>query len=606
LVNDDGTAGAMIYKSGPLSEAILRAAPQVINMVTLNFLANNGDSYPMKANGSNFRYVLDNGTLGPVIADETLNFTQAPQLPSNALGEQAAFASFLQARHGSLATAFRRADTPASADERIQTATFRTDTVPPLLTADSDGDGISDVVEDLIGLDSQQSIRIGEALTVDLSALAEPGSQQRLVGRLPAGLKFDPLTGLLTGQLVGLPGFYPVQVQEIRNGRIIATQWLNFEIAPFPSGLLGGFEALLEETTGTPRGIVRISVTKAGQWSASLDMAGAPRRQARNSFTLVSGTQAAINAAFPAARGTTATTVNLLLDATTPLVTGTYVHGSENGNGRGFRLVDRSSSVPLTQKLTMILDAGMQDGVAFPAGLGWARGSAGVTGTVNLNGNLGDAQGLRLGLKLSRTGQAVVWSQPYRNKASYLGGIVPLSGLGQPLPFPQRQQEGLLWFKAPDSSELSYENGFAAPLEVEASSSRWDAPVSATALADGLGLTGLTFQTVIEGAGLTNVTPDAPVLPTAFLMSTRYALTTSVPVAPAPVPWSGSVSSKDGGFSGVLTLPAGASNVAGKASVSGVLLSDESFGTTVGGGLIKVPVAGRKGAFRTSSILLEQ
>ena len=146
-----------------------------------------GDGYPIKANGTNFRYVLDDGSLGPVITDEGLNFTVSPQLPSNALGEQAAFATFLQTRHGSLATAFRQADTPASGDERIQIATFRTDTVPPMLAADADGDGIDDVLEDLIGLDSETGLRIGETLTMDLSPLAGTGSVLRLVGAATSG-----------------------------------------------------------------------------------------------------------------------------------------------------------------------------------------------------------------------------------------------------------------------------------------------------------------------------------------------------------------------------------------------------------------------------------
>jgi hypothetical protein len=40
--------------------------------------------------------------------------------------------------------------------------------------------------------------------------------------------------------------------------------------------------------------------------------------------------------------------------------------------------------------------------------------------------------------------------------------------------------------------------------------------------------------------------------------------------------------------------------------VSGVLLLDESFGTTIGAGLQQVPIAGRRGAFRTAAVLLKQ
>ena len=44
----------------------------------------------------------------------------------------------------------------------------------------------------------------------------------------------------------------------------------------------------------------------------------------------------------------------------------------------------------------MTLDAGVQDGAAYPAGIGWAKGSAGVTGTVSMSGSLGDARSVLL------------------------------------------------------------------------------------------------------------------------------------------------------------------------------------------------------------------
>jgi hypothetical protein len=209
---------------------------------------------------------------------------------------------------------------------------------------------------------------------------------------------------------------------------------------------------------------------------------------------------------------------------------------------------------------------------------------------------------MTLGLGLSRTGQAIVWSQPYRNKTSYVGGIVSLTGLGQPLPFPQRQGAGLRWFKAADSRELSYEAGFVAPLAVTAASSRWEVPVNAVALEVALGLTASTMQVAIDGGGLGGA---APVLPTALQLSSKFALVTSAPITPAPVAWRGGVNRNDGAVIGTLTLPAGSSNIAGRAATSGVLLSDESFGTKVGAGLVRVPISGKQGAFRTAAFTIE-
>ncbi|MCX5938820.1 MAG: alkaline phosphatase D family protein, partial [Cyanobium sp. LacPavin_0920_WC12_MAG_62_9] len=65
---------------------ILASAPKTITLSTLNFMAQGGDGYPIKANGENFRYLLSN---------------------SNAF-------------HGTPETAYTTADTIQSVDQRIQ------------------------------------------------------------------------------------------------------------------------------------------------------------------------------------------------------------------------------------------------------------------------------------------------------------------------------------------------------------------------------------------------------------------------------------------------------------------------------------------------------
>lgn len=126
LLDGNGDPAAAICKDGEL----LENAPAVIDMVTLNFLANDGDGYPMKANGENFRYLLADGSLGPVL-DEALNFTQAPSLPENPVGEQQVFGDYLAARHGTPESAFTAGDTPSSSDLRIQNLASRADEVLP-------------------------------------------------------------------------------------------------------------------------------------------------------------------------------------------------------------------------------------------------------------------------------------------------------------------------------------------------------------------------------------------------------------------------------------------------------------------------------------------
>jgi 2',3'-cyclic-nucleotide 2'-phosphodiesterase (5'-nucleotidase family) len=157
-----GKITGIVYQNG----AIVPDAPATINMVIINFTANGGDGYPIKANGENFRYLLTDGTLSSPI-DESLDFTASANVPANALGEQKALETYLQAFYGSPATAYNVADTPATLDERIQNLNSRQDTVISIapqfqrsatgqgafwdqqqwLTGDFNGDGFDDTAK---------------------------------------------------------------------------------------------------------------------------------------------------------------------------------------------------------------------------------------------------------------------------------------------------------------------------------------------------------------------------------------------------------------------------------------------------------------------------
>ena len=109
---------------------VLAGAPATISVAVLNFTANGGDGYPIKANAENFRYLLNDGTLSAAI-NEALDFTAAANVPANALGEQKAFEDFLGEFHSTVGTAYDVADTRASLDQRIQNLTMKADTVFP-------------------------------------------------------------------------------------------------------------------------------------------------------------------------------------------------------------------------------------------------------------------------------------------------------------------------------------------------------------------------------------------------------------------------------------------------------------------------------------------
>lgn len=124
LVNENGDITAVIADNG----VVVAGAPSVITTVALNFTANGGDGYLVKANATNFRFLLNDGTVSAAI-DPALNFTDAANIPANAIGEQKAFADYFGERYGTEATAYNEADTTQALDTRIQNQSVRTDTV---------------------------------------------------------------------------------------------------------------------------------------------------------------------------------------------------------------------------------------------------------------------------------------------------------------------------------------------------------------------------------------------------------------------------------------------------------------------------------------------
>lgn len=141
LVDADGNTLVQLYDDGVLLDDV----PSEISVITLNFMADGGDGYPMKANGENFRYVLADGTLGPVLDESQL---LVPLAPTDAMGEQLAFERYMRENHGTQETAYDLADTDMAGDERIQNLNARAeDTVLASEQVMFSGDADADISE---------------------------------------------------------------------------------------------------------------------------------------------------------------------------------------------------------------------------------------------------------------------------------------------------------------------------------------------------------------------------------------------------------------------------------------------------------------------------
>jgi hypothetical protein len=472
-------------------------------------------------------------------------------------------------------------------------------------SADSDNDGLSDTYELVFtGTTDAFKPRIGDRIRLDLRELGFQGTY-KLVGKPPVGMTFNATTGVLEGKLTGKPATSALTIQILDGNTVVRSIPLSLPVGAFPTTLTGTWQALLEDANGLPQGLVTATLSSPGKWSATLDVAGSTTiRKTAGTFDLdPAATSASMAMTFPAATGLTAQTLTLGVSGPDALASGTHPQGTL----RGFRLARGTELPAATKAFTMVIDQGEQDGFLIPAGIGWATGVISTKGSITLSGQLGDTQAIKGSMKLGATGQALLWLKPYRNLSSRIGGVVSLHETGGiPATALAKTDRKLWWYRAADAAEVSYPIGFAA-IPAEVGVRGFTAPANSIALAETLGLTQQTFRGVLfEGGGL----PDpnaASALPDAFALDASFKLI-AVPIpGRLMAPWQGSVNPKIGSFSGTLDVAASTSGIIpGKAAVSGVLFPSAEVDTVVGAGLVKIPVAGKPGAFRTGAVVLSR
>jgi hypothetical protein len=472
-------------------------------------------------------------------------------------------------------------------------------------SADSDADGLSDTYELVFkGTTDAFKPRIGDRLRFDLRELGFQGTY-KLVGKLPVGMTFNASTGVLEGKLTGKPATSALTIQILEGTTVVRSIPLTLPVGAFPTSLTGSWQALLEDANGLPHGLLTATLSSPGRWTATLDVAGSTTiRKAAGTFDLdPAATSASITMSFPAATGLTAQPLTLSVSGPDALAGGAHAQG----NLRGFRLARGAELPTATKAFTMVIDQGEQDGFLIPAGMGWATGVISTKGSITLSGQLGDAQAIKGSMKLGATGQALLWLKPYRNLSSRIGGVVSLHETGGvPATALAKTDRKLWWYRATDTAELGYSSGFG-PIPAEVGTRANGAATTSAALAAALGLTQERFRNVvIEGGGL----PDqswSTTLPETLALDASFNLA-AVPIpGRLMAPWQGSVNPKIGSFSGTLDVAASTSGIIlGNAAVSGVLFPSAEVDAVVGAGLVKIPVAGKQGAFRTGAVVLSR
>lgn len=472
------------------------------------------------------------------------------------------------------------------------------------LVSDTNNNGLNDIFELIFSMDETDAFtpRIGDRIRLDLKELGFQGTY-KLVGKLPSGLIFNSLTGIIEGKLTGKPLTSVLTVQVLNGTTVVRTIPLVLPVTAFPVGLTGTWQALIYDAEDVPQGLLTTTFTAPGLCSAKLDLSGPDKaRSGRTSFELSpGGNEASFTVTFPATKTLPAFEIELEVDGDKAELSGTCDIGALSG----FRLARGAELPTLTRAYTMLIDHGTHDGFQVPAGMGWATGNLSNKGSITFAGQLGDAQAVTSSLRLGVTGQAILWLKPYRNKSSKIGGVFSFNDTGVIPSTDLIKTESLLsWQRVADANELSYPGGFS-PIPTAVQIKAHVVPANAPVLAQNLGLSNQTFRGIeFDGAGL----PDFDqtfALPTSFVMDASYKLIAQPIPGRVMAPWLGSINSKTGRFSGAITLKTPVGDfLAGKLTASGIVFPANEESTVVGAGLVKIPVTGKKGAFRTGIVIL--
>ena len=474
----------------------------------------------------------------------------------------------------------------------------------PLLT-DSNGNGLSDTYEFIYKGDTDAfTPRIGDRIRLELQKLGFQGTY-KLLGKLPTGLAFNPLTGIIEGKLTGKPLTSSLTIQVLNGTTMVRSISLVLPVTAYPVGLTGTWQALIYDSDDVPQGLLTTTFTAPGICSASLDLIGPNKpRTSLVTFKLSPGeNKASFTINFPAS--TTQPSLQIALEADGDKA---ELEGSCSiGELSGFRLARGTELPTLTRSYTMLIDHGTHDGIAVPAGMGWATGMLSNKGTITLTGQLGDAKLVKASLRLGATGQAIMWLKPYLNKSSKIAGVLSFNDTGViPSTSLTKNDSHLSWYRVADANELSYPAGFAA-IPAEVLIKAYAVPTSAPMLAQNLGLVSQTFPKIeFNGAGLADL-DNTFALPSTFVMDASYKLIAQPIPGRVMAPWLGAINTKIGSFTGTLSVKNPVGDIlAGTLSASGVIFPADEETPSVGAGLVKIPVTGKVGAFRTGSVILER
>ena len=328
---------------------------------------------------------------------------------------------------------------------------------------------------------------------------------------LPAGLRIDPQTGVISGVITGQPGVYPVTYWATLNGVRTRSYVVVFRVAPFSPALVGGFEALLSSgTPALPKFLMRLTVTPRGQFTGRLFTVGQPREYAfRGGLTLdQTARTASATVAINRGRNETPLTLSFTMDEEDSTFTASLNESpstvlASTTAGVALARFNALQLAPWAGRYTLALSAQSTfTPVPNPLGSGFAATTiAPESGLITLRGRLPDNTPITFSAPSAQNGSYRIARNLYQGigNGGYLAGaftVIPQTiGFGYEVPVAPANT--LYWVKPERTRAQAFPDGFG-PLSLAVRMSPWTPPVRDIAARLGLDPTGEMFVDILS------------------------------------------------------------------------------------------------------------